>query len=75
MPGTLHHAKILGPRTHGLAILMGHDPGDLVQMSQVMSSPCGQQLRKSNDSERGMQSTAFKVLLPETKGTQLGEAL
>lgn len=31
--GALEHAEVNAPRTHGLAVLMGHDPGDLVQMS------------------------------------------
>ena len=42
--GALEHSKVDAPRTHGLAVLVGHDPGDLVQMSQVMSRPGRQQL-------------------------------
>src|SRR5258708_5287706 len=31
--GTLHHPKVCGPRTHGFPVLVGHNPGNLVQMS------------------------------------------
>jgi len=40
----LKYPKLLAPWTYGLPVLVGHDPRDLVQMSQVVSCPGGQQL-------------------------------
>jgi hypothetical protein len=31
--GALEYAEVLAPGTYGLAVLVGHDSGDLVQMS------------------------------------------
>src|SRR5712664_4124648 len=31
--GALQHAKVGAPRPYGLPVLVGHDPGDLVEMS------------------------------------------
>src|SRR6516162_973457 len=35
----MHHAKVCAPRTHGLPVLMRHNPRHLVQMSQVVCCP------------------------------------
>ena len=32
MAGALQHPKICAPRSYGFAVLVGHDPRDLVQM-------------------------------------------
>ena len=37
--GALQHPKIGAPRTHGVPILVGHNPRDLVQMRQVVNGP------------------------------------
>ena len=54
---------------------MGHDSGDLVQMSKVMCRTRCQQLRKRDRAERGMQAVTVQVLLREIQGTQFGEIL
>lgn len=48
------HSEISAEWTHGLAILMGHHPRNLMQMGQVVSGPGGQQFGKSNHSEDRM---------------------
>ena len=40
--GALQDAEVCAPWADGFAVLMGHNPGDLVQMSQIMSWPGGE---------------------------------
>ena len=40
----VHHAEKFCPRTNSFAILIGHDARELVQMSEIMGRPGGQQL-------------------------------
>ena len=58
----------------GFAVLMGHDSGDLVQMSQVMNGPGREQLGQSRDSERGMAAAAVQVRGLKVQGAQLAQA-
>jgi hypothetical protein len=37
--GALQYSEILAPRAHGITVLVGHHPGDLVQVSQVVGRP------------------------------------
>jgi hypothetical protein len=73
--GALQHSKVYTPRTDGLAVLVGQNSGDLVQMSQVMNGPGGQQLRQSNRSKGRMPSTPLEVLWPEIQRAQFGQIL
>ena len=43
--GAVQDAEILAPGAGGFAVLMGHDPGNLVQVGQVVDRPGGEQLR------------------------------
>src|SRR5258707_771179 len=71
----LHHSEEGAPRTHRLPVLVGHDPGDLVQMSQVMSCPGRQQLRQGDDSEGRVPSMPLEVLWLQIQGSQLVQVL
>src|ERR1700728_2376547 len=74
------HAEMSAPGADGLAVLVGHDSCNLVEMSQIVGGPGGQQLRESDGSEVGMLSAAFEILrlqIPcaqfvEIRGTQAG---
>ena len=46
------------PRTYGIAILEGHDAGDLMDVGEVMRGPRGEQLREADDAEAGMTAVA-----------------
>jgi hypothetical protein len=72
--GALEHAEVGAPWANGFAILMGHDPGELVQMSQVMSGPGRQVLGESHWSEGGMAPTAVEIRWLEIQGTELVQA-
>ena len=71
MADALEHAEICAPRTNGIAVLVSHNPRDLVQMSQVVNSPTRHVLRQRNQSEGGMASTALEVFRPQIQGTEL----
>ena len=75
MSGALQHAKILAPRSDAFAVLMRHHPQDLVQVIQIMRCPRGQQLRKSDYSERGMSSAQLEVLRLQIQCAQLFQIL
>ncbi len=57
----LQDPKKFTPRAYSFAILVRHDTSDLVQVSQIMRCPGGQQLRKRNGPERRMISTPLEV--------------
>jgi len=40
----VQHAQVDAPRTHGRPMLVRHDSGDVVQVSEVVSCPCREQL-------------------------------
>lgn len=61
MTATLHHSQIPFPWAYSLTVLVGHDPGNLVQMCHVMGSPGGKQLRQGNDAQSRMPTTTLKV--------------
>jgi len=44
MAGALHYAQVSDPRAHSLPVLIGHDPGDLMQMCEIVGGPGCEQL-------------------------------
>lgn len=60
--GALQNAEVCAIWADHLAVLVGHDARDLVQMSQVVGRPGREQLRQSHWAEGGMTSTAGEVL-------------
>jgi hypothetical protein len=44
VPVAVENAEEFLPRADGFAILIGHDPADLVQMGEVVSGPGGEKL-------------------------------
>jgi hypothetical protein len=42
--GALQDAEVGAPWTYGFAVLVGHDPGDLMQMRQIVGGPGGEEL-------------------------------
>ena len=59
--GAVQHAKIGAPRTYSVAVLVGHNARDLVQMCQIVSGPGRQQLRQGHYTEGRMASAACEV--------------
>jgi hypothetical protein len=72
--GTLQHTEVGAPGTDGFEVLVGHNPGDLVEMSQVMSRPACQVLRQSHGSEGRMASATAKIRWLEVQGSELVQA-
>jgi hypothetical protein len=58
----LQYAEEFAPGTDGFAILSGHNAGDLVQVRQVVRSPCGEKLREIDGAERRVQAAAFEIV-------------
>jgi hypothetical protein len=44
----LEDAEVDGPGADGLAVLVGHDAGELMQVSEVMGGPSGQEGGQGN---------------------------
>src|ERR1035438_7639155 len=75
MAVAMHYAEVLAPGTNCVAVLIGQDARDLVQVSQVVRCPGGQQLRQGDAAKRGMLSALGKVCRLEVPGAQLDEVL
>src|SRR6516164_3100902 len=73
MAGALQHAEILAPGADALAVLVGEDARDLVQMGHVVSRPGREQLRHGNRAERGMQSAALEIARLQVYGANRGQ--
>jgi hypothetical protein len=52
--GAPENAEELDPRTYGFAVLVGHDPGDLVQVGKVVSGPGRKEFGQGDRSEGRM---------------------
>ena len=70
---TLHDTQIRAPRANGFAVLVGHDPGELVDMGEVVGSPGGQQLGKRNEPECGVAPLKLEIFWPKIQGAKLGK--
>jgi hypothetical protein len=72
--GALQHAEVDAPGADCLAILVGHDAGELMEMGEVVDGPGGEQLRECYGAEGGMASWAGKVVRLEIEGPEGCEA-
>ena len=45
MAGTLQDAEVGAPRADQVTILVGHDAGELMEMSEIVNGPGGQKFR------------------------------
>ena len=61
MTGALEHAEVGALRAHCVTVLVGHYPGDLVEMSQVVDGPGCEELREGDRSKGGVASAAVEV--------------
>jgi hypothetical protein len=75
MAVALEHAEVGVPWANGVAVLVRHDAGYLVQMGEVVDGPCGEELRERDCSEGWMLSWAGKIAGLQVKRLQGGEAL
>lgn len=65
MPDAGEDTQELAPRSHGFAVLVGHNPRNLVQMRQIMRGPRGEQLSEIDRAERRMVPASFEILSPQ----------
>jgi hypothetical protein len=54
--------------------LVGHDPGDLVQVGQVVNGPGGEELRESCGAEGRMAAATLQIGGLKIQGAQLAQA-
>ena len=73
MAGALEDAEVDGPGADGFAVLMSHDTGKLMEMSEVVSGPSGEELGESDGAEGGMASAEGELVGAEIKGAKFGE--
>src|SRR5258706_12958602 len=73
MPRALQHAEVATPWADRLAILVGHDPRELMEMRQVVRGPRCEKLRECDDAKRGMSSSALEVRRLQVQGAQVVE--
>ena len=69
----MEHAEVCGPRTDGVAILVGHDPGELMQVGEVVDGPGGQELGQGYRSEGWMGPAAGEVVRLQIQRLQRDE--
>lgn len=69
MASALEDAEVSAPWADGFAVLVRHDSGELVEMGQVMSGPCGEKLGESDHAEGGVMAAESQIFLAETQGT------
>jgi hypothetical protein len=62
VPSALQDAEIDTPGADGLAVLVGHEAGQLVEMCKVVHGPGSEELAESDGTEGGMAATALEVL-------------
>ena len=73
--GAMEDAEVGSPWAYGVAMLVGHDAGDLVQMGEVVDGPGGEELRERDCAEGWMLSWARQILGLQIEGMKGGEAL
>jgi hypothetical protein len=57
----LEHSQVCAPGADGFAILMGHDPRELMEMCEIVDGPGGEELRQGHDSQFRMRSSPAQV--------------
>jgi len=70
MAAAMEDSEVGAPGADSITVLVGHNPGDLVEMSQVMNDPGRQKLRQSDYTKGGMAPTALEVRWLKIQGTQ-----
>ena len=60
--GALEDAEVDGPGADGFAVLVSHDTGELVEMSEVVGGPGGEELGESDGAEGGMAAAEVELL-------------
>lgn len=68
MAGALEDAKVDRPGTDCVAILVGHNAGELMEVGEVVDGPGGEELGQRYGAEGGMSSGAGKVFGLEVEG-------
>ena len=63
------------PGTHGLAVLVGHDSGNLIQVRQVVHGPSREELVKRDFSEGGVPTAEFELSGREVQRAEFSQVL
>ena len=71
--GAVKDAEVGCPGTDGVAVLMGKDPGQLVDVGEVVHGPGCQKLRQGDGAEDGMSSAELELLRSEIEGAEFAE--
>ena len=69
----LEDAKEDAPRADGVAILIGHEARELMQMGKIVSGPGREKLSESDRAEIGVAAAAVEVTGLQIHGAQLRE--
>lgn len=75
MTVAMQNSKVGAPGAYGFAVLMSKNPGELVEMCEVVSSPCRKKLGEGHRAEYGMAPTQLKVGRGEMKRVKLGQVV
>ena len=71
----LHHAEECSPRPDRLAVLVSQDSRELVQVTQIVRGPGGEELGERDGSEGGVKSAPREVFRLQIQCAQFVEAL
>jgi hypothetical protein len=73
--GAMHDAEEGRPRADRIAILVGHDAGELMKVSQIVRGPSGQELSKRDGSEPLMCACFREVRRAQLESFEGGQVL
>jgi len=73
--GAVEDAEVLFPGADGIAVLVGEDSGDLVEVGHVVDGPGGKEFGERYCAEGSMTATEGDLLGLEVEGAQGGEVL
>jgi hypothetical protein len=62
------------PRANGFAVLVGEDTRELVQVSEIVGGPGGEELGERDGAEGGVTAATVHVIELQIEGAQAGEA-
>jgi hypothetical protein len=71
--GAVEDAEVVAPGADGLAILVGEDAGELMEMREVVDGPGGEELGESDDAEGRMAAAEGEVSRADIEGAELVE--
>lgn len=66
--GALEDAQVGAPRTDRIAILVGHDAGELMEMGEVVNGPGREKLRERDHAEGRMRASPGEVFGLQIEG-------